>query len=60
MKKYAVTLCERWGDSSCPEVSISNSQVSIGEDANIVKLKPEEWNILVDAIKTGKLDKVKV
>ena len=58
MKKHTVTLCDRWGDDSCPEVSISGTLVTIGEDKNTVRLKPEEWNILVELVKTGKLKKV--
>lgn len=52
-------LCSRPPDMSCPAVEIKDSEVTIGEDENTVRLKPEEWNILVDLIKSGKLDKVK-
>jgi hypothetical protein len=29
--------------------------IRIGEDANLVVLKKEEWNVLVDAIRSGQL-----
>jgi hypothetical protein len=29
--------------------------VRIGEDGNLVKLTPTEWNILVQAVKAGEL-----
>ena len=32
--------------------------IRIGEDANVVVLKKGEWNVLVDAIKSGRLDRV--
>jgi hypothetical protein len=32
--------------------------VDIGEEGNLVRLKPKEWNILVDSIKEGKLSKI--
>jgi len=32
--------------------------IRIGEDENIVVLKKAEWNVLVDAIKSGRLDRV--
>jgi len=60
MKTKGYTLCNDAKIGSCPAVEISDSEVTIGEDENTVKLKPEEWNILVNAIKTGKLGKVKV
>ena len=31
---------------------------ALGEDKNTVRLKPEEWNILVAKIKKGELKKV--
>ena len=46
------------GDPACPAVNISDSEVTIGEDENTVRLKAEEWNKLVDLIKSGKLKKV--
>jgi hypothetical protein len=39
----------------CPEVSVFENEVTIGEDDNIVKLKKEEWNQLVEEIQRGAL-----
>lgn len=39
----------------CPEVVIEGDTIRIGEDANLVVLKKEEWNVLVDAIRSGEL-----
>ena len=52
-------LCSHPPDMSCPAVEIKDSEVTIGEDENTVRLKPEEWNILVDMVKSGRLGKVK-
>ncbi len=61
MKKHAISLCGAFNDpSNCPEVSVSKTDVTIGEDENTVKLKPGEWNKLVELVKQGKLTKVKV
>jgi hypothetical protein len=32
--------------------------VRIGEAGNLVVLKKDEWNVLVDAIESGKLTKI--
>ncbi len=56
--KSKITLCNLPGGGSCPSVSLSNTQVTIGEFENTVKLKPGEWNKLVDLIKKGELKKV--
>lgn len=50
-----LNLCDK---GCCPKVVSANDRVEIGEEGNLVKLKPSEWNTLVDGIKTGKLDKV--
>ena len=39
----------------CPTVNITDEEVHIGEEGNLVKLTPGEWNILVQAIKAGEL-----
>ncbi len=46
------------GNDHCPKVITTKTGVEIGEKGNLVKLKPEEWNTLVDAIKNRKLNKV--
>ncbi len=51
-----VSLCPQC--VACPEVVIDGDTVRIGEDANIVLLKKEEWNVLVDAIHTGQLGRL--
>ncbi len=42
----------------CPEVALVGDEVQIGEAGNLVVLKKAEWNVLVDAIKSGRLSKV--
>ncbi len=49
MKVY---ICEK---SCCPAVEINGDDVLIGEGANTVRLKKNEWNMLVAKIKTGEL-----
>jgi hypothetical protein len=51
-----VSLCPQC--VACPEVVIDGDTVRIGEDKNIVLLKKEEWNVLVDAIHTGQLGRL--
>jgi hypothetical protein len=51
-----VTLCPSC--AACPEVVIEGDTIRIGEDPNIVVLKKEEWNVLVDAIRSGQLGRV--
>jgi hypothetical protein len=36
-------------------VEFTDEGVHIGEDANLVVLKKEEWNILVEKIRSGEL-----
>ena len=56
MEKTVVSLCPAC--TACPEVVIDSDTIRIGEDENIVVLKKAEWNVLVDAIKSGRLDRV--
>jgi hypothetical protein len=44
--------------NACPTVEIDDGEVRIGEGDNLVRLSPAEWNVLVQAIKTGELDEV--
>lgn len=52
MKVY---ICDK---SCCPAVETMGDEVLIGEDTNIVRLKKNEWNKLVDKIKSGELHTV--
>jgi hypothetical protein len=56
MDRIAVTLCPNC--TNCPEVVIEGNEVRIGEDANIVVLQTAEWNVLVDAIQSGRLGRI--
>lgn len=49
-KVYLCTHCQ-----CCPAVEFRGKEVHIGEDANRVVLKREEWNILVKKIRAGEL-----
>jgi len=44
--------------TSCPEVVIDGDTIRIGEDTNVAVLKKDEWNVLVDLIKSDKLGRV--
>ena len=50
------SLCPACG--ACPEVEIRSDEVRIGEAGNLVVLKKEEWNALVDLIQTGQVAKL--
>jgi hypothetical protein len=56
MERQVVSLCPQC--THCPEVVIDGDTVRIGEDANITVLQKEEWNVLVDLIRTGALGRV--
>ena len=56
MEPIKATLCPHC--MQCPEVEISDQGVSIGEDANIVRLSHAEWNELVRLIKRGELAEI--
>jgi len=43
---------------ACPAVEISAEQVTIGEDANTVRLTHAQWNDLVTRIRKGELSSV--
>jgi hypothetical protein len=51
-----VSLCPMC--DHCPEVVLVGDEVRIGEAANLVVLKKAEWNVLVDAIQSGRLSKI--
>jgi hypothetical protein len=50
------TLCPHC--TECPEVEITDQEIRIGEDENMVRLPRAAWNELVRLIKEGKLDEV--
>ena len=56
MERLTVSLCPSC--DHCPEVVIEGDTVRIGEDANLVILKKDEWNVLVAAIQSGRLDRL--
>jgi hypothetical protein len=53
-----VSLCPAC--SNCPTVELRDHEVSIGEGTNLVKLRVDEWNTLVRAVKSGALDEVEL
>jgi hypothetical protein len=56
MEPIKITLCPFC--TECPEVEITNQGVTIGENANTVRLSHAEWNELVRLIKAGELQAV--
>ena len=44
--------------TACPEVVITDEAVTIGEDANTVRLSHAEWNELVSRIKRGEVGEI--
>lgn len=57
MKEFKVKLCGSGCGSGCPDVVFNGQDVLIGEDENTVRLTKGEWNVLVDKIKAGELDR---
>jgi hypothetical protein len=53
MEPVKFALCQEC--DACPKVEITEHRVTIGEDANTVRLSHAEWNELVRLIKTGRL-----
>ena len=56
MEKLKVSLCPAC--SACPEVEIIGDGVRIGETGNLAVLKKDEWNVLVDLVRSGQLSKI--
>ena len=56
MEPIKFSLCPAC--TECPEVVITDQEIRIGEDENIVKLPAAAWNELVRLIKDGKLGEV--
>ena len=57
MENLKISLCPA-GCGQCPDVEIDGDDVRIGEVGNLAVLKKDEWNVLVDLIKSGRLTKV--
>jgi hypothetical protein len=56
--KQTYSLCPAC--NACPAVEIyDDGRVTIGEAPNLVTLRREEWNQLVQAVKSGTLDEVR-
>lgn len=51
--KFQVSLCPACG--ACPTVDLYDTEVRIGEEGNQVRLTREEWNGLVEKIRSGEL-----
>ena len=51
-----VSLCPAC--SNCPTVELRDEGIYIGEGTTLVKLRVNEWNMLVRAVKQGTLDEV--
>jgi hypothetical protein len=56
MEPKKVTLCPAC--TACPEVEITDEDVTIGEDGNTVRLSHAEWNELVRLVRRGELREV--
>jgi len=54
--KRTITLCTECG--ACPEIVFLDNEVRIGEEGNLVKLKPDEWNAIVEKIQSGEIGKL--
>lgn len=50
----SLVLCPECGE--CPAVEVYGDRVRIGEGPNTVSLGKGEWNQLVEAIRSGKLN----
>ena len=53
MESKKMSLCPAC--SACPEVEIAGNEGRIGEAGNLAGLKKDEWNVLVDLIRSGQL-----
>ena len=53
MENAKLSLCPAC--DACPSVEILGDEVRIGEFENTAILKKEEWNMLVELIRSGKL-----
>lgn len=53
MNELRYSLCPNC--DACPEVVVGEDAVTIGEKGNQVHLSADEWGVLVEAIKDGRL-----
>ena len=56
MEPMKITLCPAC--TACPEVEITDQGVTIGEEANAVRLSHAEWNELVRLVRSDELREV--
>jgi len=56
MEGVKVSLCPAC--DACPEVHMLGDRVRIGEADNEVELKKDEWNVLVELIRSGTLTRL--
>jgi hypothetical protein len=56
MENEKMSLCPMC--EHCPEIEIAGDEVRVGEAGNLAVLKKDEWNVLVDLIKSGQLSKL--
>ena len=53
MSEIRYNLCPNC--DACPEVVVRDDVVIIGEEGNQVRLTTDEWNVLVDGVRSGAL-----
>jgi hypothetical protein len=53
METLKMSLCPAC--TACPEVEIAGDKVRIGEPGNLAVLSRDEWNVLVDLVRSGRL-----
>ncbi|MEQ9619808.1 MAG: hypothetical protein RIG61_11645 [Deltaproteobacteria bacterium] len=51
-----VNLCPECG--ACPEIVFRENRVLIGEEGNLVELKVDEWNTIVEKVQSGEIGKI--
>jgi hypothetical protein len=56
MARTKFSLCPACG--ACPQVEVLGDEVRIGEAGNLAVLKKEEWNALVELIRSGQLSRL--
>ena len=56
LENLTVSLCPAC--TACPEVEIIGDEVRIGETGNLAVLKKDEWNVLVDLVRSGQLSRI--
>ena len=54
-----LVLCQPGCPGGCPAVEVTQNGATIGEGDSLVKLTPEQWNLLVDKVKSGELTPIK-